>query len=88
MKFCNHKNEEAKMEYIKPEWIPGHVYQMVDNHPRKGELYIAYVDGSLVNLAIGVGCSGQDRFGSFKLRDVTDYVCLDTSRLPPMPEYD
>jgi hypothetical protein len=93
MKICS----EKQRIYDDEKAIPGRVYQMVSGDPSHvGDLYLCgYCPPRLYNMRTGFGRSesgfgrsesGFGELGPKAYRDVTDYVCLDTSRLPPLED--
>ena len=83
MKICN-KKESTRFPPIEGDPMMGKVYQDIDT----GALFIGAYGNILIALRsgspwkVGGGFNGrQNRF-----RDVTNYVFIDTSELPPLNE--
>ena len=83
MKICS-KKESTKFPPIEGDPVPGRVYQVKSD----GDIYIGSVHEDLVDLSNGdVWMAGKGFDGDqADFRDVTDYVCIDTSKLPPLDE--
>ena len=83
MKICD-KKAPVKKEAVDIQ--SGHVYQYIGHtlNDLRGGLYIATYEGHLINLLKGTIYSEDRLTRTDDFRDVTDLVCLDTSRLPPI----
>lgn len=95
MRICGVDSNHQKnvREHVNPPIIRGHVYRMIDkkNILTYGSLYFVSIDITsnkllLVNLSNGSVIDPNSPVSDIKFEDVTEYVCLNTSKLPPIPQ--
>lgn len=64
--------------------VPGRVYRLIEDSTYRGDLHIATLSKDLICLETGEEWSGGEGFAGSEFEDVTDYVYLDVSNLPPL----